>query len=470
MTALTPDPSPKSGRRETNKEWHSPTIKTPSLDRWELSRGEGHQCPSYVTMEPELSEPDRQNLLIEHAGELLTVSPDAVDRIGRIVDGSLLITGDRIVTAGAASKVERQVDRANCRVIDARGKVVLPGFVDCHTHLIFGGSRVEEYAAKVAGRDTAELARMGIPVGITGTMAATRALSVEQLVEQALPRMVEMLQAGTTTVESKSGYGLSLESELRMLRANRELARLQPIDIASTFLGAHALPPDQPRERYVRSIVEEMIPQVAEEKLAEFCDAFCEEGYFTVDETRQVLEAGSAHGLRPKLHLDQYRHSGAARLAAELKCVSVDHLNFTEPDEVHALAEAGVVGVIMAAIDFAVAHPRPILARDLLAQGMTLGIGTDLCPGCWLTSMQFVISLACRLQGMPVEEAIRAATLGAAQAVARQDEIGSLDPGKLADVLILDVERYEDLAYRLGRNAVETVIKRGDVVVEREAR
>ncbi len=416
-----------------------------------------------------MTDPTSQNLLIEHAAELLTVRADAPDRIGRITDGSVLIAGDRIVAAGSAREIERQVDRSSSRVIDARGKVVMPGFVDCHTHLIFGGSRVEEYAAKVAGLDIAPLVEAGIPVGITGTMAATRALSVDQLVEQALPRLSEMLQNGTTTVESKSGYGLSADSELRMLRANRQLAVIQPVDIASTFLGAHALPPDQSREGYLASIIEEMIPQVVEEGLAEFCDAFCEEGYFTVDETRRVLEAGLEHGLKPKLHLDQYSHSGAALLAAELKCVSVDHLNFTPPDEVRLLAEAGVVGVIMAAIDFAVAHPRPIAARDLLAEGLTLGIGTDLCPGCWLTSMPFVIALACRLQGIPVQEAIRAATLGAARAIDRQHEIGSLEPGKLADVIILDVERYEDLAYRLGRNPVENVIKRGRVVVESAA-
>lgn len=413
--------------------------------------------------------PNVQCLLIEHAAELLTMRPDAPDRVGRVVDGSVLIAGDRIVAAGESNEVEKRVDRSVCSVIDARGKVVMPGFVDCHTHLIFGGSRVEEYAAKVAGLDTAPLVADGIPVGITGTMQATRALSVDQLVEQALPRMTEMLQAGTTTVESKSGYGLSLESELRMLQANAQLAKLQPLDIASTFLGAHALPPDQPRERYVRSIVDEMIPQVAEAGLAEFCDAFCEEGYFSVGETRAVLEAGLAHGLQPKLHLDQYSQSGAARLAAELPCVSVDHLNFTSPDELRLLADAGVVGVVMAAIDFAVDHPRPIAARELLSQGLTLGIATDLCPGCWLTSMPFVIALACRLQGMPVAEAIRAATLGAAMAIGRQDQIGSLEPGKLADVLVLDIGRHEDLAYRLGRNHVETVIKRGQVVVECEA-
>jgi imidazolonepropionase len=408
-------------------------------------------------------------LLIEHAAELLTITPDSPDRIGKIVDGSVLIAGDRIVATGRADEVSAKIDRSSVRTIDARGKVVLPGFVDCHTHLIFGGSRVDEYAARVAGRDPGKLAEAGIPVGITGTMQATRALSVEQLVEQALPRLAEMLTMGTTTAESKSGYGLSTDSELRMLRANQQLRQLQPVELASTFLGAHALPPDQPRERYVDSIIEEMIPRVAEEQLAEFCDAFCEEGYFTLDETRRVLEAGVAHGLRPKLHLDQYRYSGAALLAAELGCVSVDHLNFTPPEEVRKLAEAGVVGVIMAAIDFAVAHPQPIAARALLAEGLTLGIATDLCPGCWLTSMQFVIALACRLQGLPVEEAIRAATLGGAQAIGRQDRIGSLEPGKQADVLIVDVARYEDLAYRLGRNAVETVIKRGEVVVERGA-
>jgi imidazolonepropionase len=379
----------------------------------------------------------------------------------------VLIAGERIVAAGPAEEVAATVDRSSVRTISARGKIVLPGFVDCHTHLIFGGSRVDEYAARVAGRDLGTLKDAGVPVGITGTMQATRALSVEQLVEQALPRLTEMLTMGTTTAESKSGYGLSTGSELRMLRANRQLARMQPVELASTFLGAHALPPDQPRERYIDAIIEEMLPQVAEEQLAEFCDAFCEEGYFTLDETRRVLEAGVAHGVRPKLHLDQYRYSGAAVLAAELKCVSVDHLNFTPPEEVKKLAEAGVVGVIMAAIDFAVAHPRPIAARPLLDEGLTLGIATDLCPGCWLTSMQFVIVLACRLQGLPVEEAIRAATLGGAQAIGRQDRIGSLERGKQADVLILDIARYEDLAYRLGRNAVETVIKRGEVVVER---
>ncbi|MBX6341298.1 MAG: imidazolonepropionase, partial [Thermomicrobiaceae bacterium] len=377
-----------------------------------------------------------------------------------------LVRGERIVAVGPASEVAASVDRGAVRVIDAAGKVVLPGFVDCHTHLVFGGSRVDEYVARAAGEDLAPLERAGLPVGITGTVRETRDLGVDALVELALPRLAAMLRAGTTTVESKSGYGLTTDAELRMLAANRRLAELQPVEVVSTFLGAHAVPPGVPRERYVGTVVEDMIPRVADEGLAEFCDVYCDEGYFTVDDTRRILEAGLARGLRPKLHLDQYSHTGAARLAAELGCVSVDHLNYTPPEEQRLLAAAGVVAVVMPGIDFAVAHPRPIDARALLAQELTLALATDFCPGCWLPSMQLVIALACRLQGMPVAEAVRAATLGAAQALGRGDAIGSLEPGKQADLLILDLPRYEDLAYRIGENAVETVVKRGRVVLE----
>jgi imidazolonepropionase len=345
--------------------------------------------------------------------------------------------------------------------------VVLPGFVDCHTHLVFGGSRVDEYAARLTGDDVAALAGRGIPVGITGTVAQTRDLSPDALVEEALPRLAEMLAAGTTTVESKSGYGLTTGSELRLLEANRRLGALQPIDIVSTFLGAHAFPPDVPPERYVDEVVAEMIPRAAEAGLATFCDVYCDDGYFTVEQTRRVLEAGLAHGLKPKIHLDQYAHTGAAALTAELGCVSADHLNFTRPEEIRRLAAAGVVGVATPGLDFAVAHPRPVDVRALIEGEMTVALATDLCPGCWLTSMPFVIALAGRLHRLSPAEAVRAATLGAARSLGLEGEVGSLEPGKLADVLILDVERHEDLAYRLGRNPVQTVVKRGQVVVER---
>ena len=409
----------------------------------------------------------RADLIVENAGELLTCAAGADDFVGRIPRGAVAVAGGRILAVGSAAEVSAAVDRCSARVIDAAGRVVLPGFVDCHTHLVFGGSRVEEYATRLTGGDLADLTRRGIPVGIVGTVEQTRHLEVDSMVAAALPRLAEMLRAGTTTVESKSGYGLTVASELRMLQANRLLGDRQPVDVVSTFLGAHAFPPDSSPERYVDLVVAEMIPRVAEAGLAAFCDVYCDDGYFTVEQSRRILEAGVAAGLRPKIHLDQYAHTGAALLAADLRCASADHLNFTGPGEIRRLADAGVVGVAMPGLDFAVAHPRPVDVRALIDGGMTVALATDLCPGCWLPSMQFVINLACRLHRLSVAEAVRAATLGAALALGVADEVGSLEPGKLADLLILDVERHEDLAYRLGRNAVETVVKRGQVVVER---
>jgi imidazolonepropionase len=278
-----------------------------------------------------------------------------------------------------------------------------------------------------------------------------------------------MLYAGTTTFESKSGYGLTLESELALLRANRVLDELLAVDIVSTFMGAHAIPPDVPRERFVASVIEEMTPRVAEEGLAEFTDVFCESGYIWNDESEAILRAGIERGLKPKIHIDQYEYTGAAGFTADLRCVSADHLNFTTPDEMRQLGEVSVVAVAMPGLEFAVAHPRPVDCRAIIESGMTLALATDICPGCWMPSMQLVINLACRLHRLSPAEAIRAATLGAALALDRGNTIGSLEPGKLADVLVLDVNRHEDLAYRLGRNAVQKVIKRGKVVVDREA-
>ena len=251
----------------------------------------------------------------------------------------------QILARRSCNEVAANIDITDATILDASGKVVIPGFVDCHTHVVFGGSRVDEYVARLTGGDLDALRQRGLPVGIAGTVQATNALSIDGLVEQTLPRLRAMLEHGTTTVESKSGYALTTDGELRMLEANRRLAALQPIEIVSTFLGAHALPPDRPRDHYVDEVIQEMIPRVAEDNLAEFCDVFCEEGYFTLAETERILRAGLDHGLAPKLHLDQYSHSGAAPLAAALGCASVDHLNFTTPDELRLLADAGVVCV-----------------------------------------------------------------------------------------------------------------------------
>jgi imidazolonepropionase len=409
----------------------------------------------------------KADLLIDNAGELLTCADGAADLIGRVPDGAVAVAGERIVVVGTAEEVAATVDTSGARRIDVGGRVVMPGFVDCHTHVVFGGSRVEEYAAKVSGGDLDAVRARGAPVGIVGTVERTRALGVEGLVDVTLPRLREMLAHGTTTVESKSGYGLTVEAELDMLRANRRLAELQPVDIVSTFLGAHAVPPEMSRERYVELILGEMLPRVAAEELAEFHDVWCEVGYFTVEESRRLLEAGLGYGLKPKLHLDQNSHTGAAALAAEVRATSVDHLNFTPLDEMRLMAGAGVTAVAMPGIDFATGHTPPVDCRRIIESGMTLALATDICPGGWIPSMQLIVAFACRLHRLSPAEAIRAATFGAARAVARQDEIGSLEAGKLADILILDIERYEDMAYKIGRNAVRTVIKRGRIVVER---
>lgn len=401
-------------------------------------------------------------LVIRNASELLTCAGDA--DLGVVRGGAVAVADGKVLATGTDAEIEAAVDLDVAEVVDAGGHVVMPGFVDCHTHVVFGGSRVDEYAAKLTGSDLDALRASGALVGIVGTVAATRRLGVEGLVAEALPRVEEMLLAGTTTIESKSGYGLETAAELEMLRANREIARRLPVDIVSTFLGAHAVPDGVDRRDYVEIVVNEMIPRVAAEALAEFCDVYCEPGYFDNDDTERILEAGQAAGLQPKVHVDQYAHTGAAGLVARLGCVSADHLNYTTRAEMETLGRAGVVAVLMPSIDFAVDHPRLADAHAMLDAGMTIALATDICPGGWMPSMQLVVALACRFYRLSPAQAILAATRGAAAAIGRAGRIGSLVRGASADMLILDVERHEDIAYRFGRNAASTVFKHGRVV------
>ena len=273
-----------------------------------------------------------------------------------------------------------------------------------------------------------------------------------------------MLRYGTTTLESKSGYGLSLGQEVKMLKVNSWLQANQVVDIVSTFLGAHDFPPHVTRERYLDELEFEMIPFVAQNHLAEFCDVYCDEGYYTVAETARILNAGRDAGLKPKIHVDAYANIGGADLAAELPVISADHLNFTQPPEMKKLADAGVTGVVMPGLDFSVRHPRPFNARAMFDEGMTLALATDMCPGCWVESMQFVMQLACRLYEFSPAEALLAATLGGACAVGLDEDRGSLEPGKLADLQIWDIPSFEDVIYRIGSNAVEAVVKRGHLI------
>ncbi len=408
----------------------------------------------------------RITALIENAGQVLTCASDAPDLVGARTNTVVAISGDAIAAIGTPSQVAAEHDLSAAKRIDARGGLVMPGFVDCHTHLVFHKSRVEEYAHKVRGRSAAEIKAMGIPVGIAATARMMREASMDQLVESAGERLEHMLACGTTTVESKSGYGLNTATEIKMLEVNRLLGQRQPIEIVSTFLGAHEFPDDKSRDAYIDEIMNEMIPEVARRGLAEFNDVYCDDGYYTVAESRAILERGLEHGLKVKIHTDAYSHIGGSMLAAELKAVSADHMNFTSPDEYAALREAGVVCVVMPALDFAVGHSRPFDARAMLDAGMTLALATDMCPGCWLESMPFVVQLACRLYRFSPAEAIRAGTLHAAMALDRADRIGSLEVGKQADIAIFPYERYEDMAYRLGRGRARMVLKAGRVAFD----
>jgi imidazolonepropionase len=402
--------------------------------------------------------------LIENAGQVLTCAADAPDLVGARTNTVVAISGAEIAAIGTPAEIAAIHDLSSTERIDACGGLVMPGFVDCHTHLVFHKSRVEEYAQKVRGRSAAEIKAMGIPAGITATARMMREASKDQLVESAAERLAHMLACGTTTVESKSGYGLNTATELKMLEVNRLLGQAQPIEIVSTFLGAHEFPDDKSREAYIAEILDEMIPEVARRGLAEFNDVYCDDGYYTVAESRTILERGRAHGLDVKIHTDAYSHIGGSTLAADLKAVSADHMNFTAPQEYVALREAGVVCVVMPALDFAVGHSRPFDARSMMDAGMTLALATDMCPGCWLESMPFVIQLACRLYKFSPAEAIRAGTLHAARALKREDRIGSLEAGKQADIAVFPYERYEDMAYRLGRGRARLVMKAGQVV------
>jgi imidazolonepropionase len=401
------------------------------------------------------------DLLVSGASTVVTCVPRPGDALGLISDGVVAIAGERIVGVGAARTVADRVDIGGASVIDAAGGVVAPGFVDPHTHLVFGGSRVDEYVAGVTG-DLATFRASKTVTGILATVAMTRAASIETLTEAATVRLRSMFAHGTTTVESKSGYGLAVEDELKMLEVNRRLAEAQPVDVVSTFMGAHAIPPGTSTGAYTELVVKEMIPRVAQQDLAEFCDVYCDDGYFPVEDSRRILQAALEHGMRAKLHADAYSAIGAGRLAADLPVTSADHLNHTDEPTMRLLAERGVTGVVMPALDFAVAHPRPFDARAMLACGMTLALATDLCPGCWVESQQLVMALAARLYGFSPAIALRAVTVEAARAVGLDDR-GSLETGKLADLQVWDVSTPEDLVYKIGRNAVRTVVKRGRV-------
>lgn len=443
-------------------------------------------------------------LLIKNAKQLLTMEGEGNDELGIIENGSIFIRNGVIEAVGTDREVraylEGRVSSApffrpggasapgcpapggssgrttapgspagelfdGIPVVDASGKVVSPGFVDCHTHTVFGGSRARAYCAGLADSDPSVLERLHIPTGIYASVDMTAALPWEAVKAQTKKRMENMILHGTTTIESKSGYGLTTQSELAMLRINRELADELPLTISSTFLGAHGWTKGMKKEDYIRLLCEEMIPLVAEEKLAACCDVWCDEGHYTAEESEQILSCGLKYGLQPRIHTDAYSYIGGSDLAAGMNMLSADHLNFTPRPLYRKLAEAGVTGVLLVGTDFAVAHERPTQPRLMLEDGMELALATNCCPGCWCESMIFIMILACRLHQMSPAQSWRAATRGAAKAMGLNDR-GRLAPGMAGDVLILDMDSYEDIVYKYGRNPVETVVKGGTAVTK----
>jgi imidazolonepropionase len=406
----------------------------------------------------------RADLVVANASELLTCKENSPDLVGVVRNGWIAVREGKIEAVGTKEEIEPMIS-GSTEVIDAAGRVVAPGFVDCHTHVVFGGTRVGEYFAKIEKLSPEEIERRGIKTGILTTLEPTRGHSLEDLYSETASRMMDMIISGSTTIESKSGYGLDRETEIKQMEVNKLLESRLPVNIASTFLGGHGWPQDVGKEKYMDFLIKEMIPSVGESGLAEFCDAWCDEGHYTAKECEAILEAGVNAGMKPKLHEGGYSYIGGAEVAAELHAVSADHLNYVPRRSLRKLADAGTTGVPLPGIDFAVGHDRPFDPIPMVEEGLEIAIATNCCPGCWCTSMPFIIILACRRHGMSAERAIRAATFAGARALGRQDRIGSIEPGKVADIQIWNLGHYADIAYHYMTNPVGVVIKGGKVTV-----
>jgi imidazolonepropionase len=414
------------------------------------------------------------SLFITSASQLLTLRGhgprrgSALADLGIIKDGALLVRDGLIAAVGTRAKIETLPAAATAERLDLGGRVVLPGFVDSHTHLIHAASRAEEYELKIAGASYEEIARKG--GGILNSVKKLRATTSEALKQRARRALAQFAAYGTTTIEAKSGYGLDVASELKILRLHRELAVEQPLGIVSTFLGAHVVPTEyrgSPADvkRYIALLTEKLIPEVAQEKLAEFCDVFCDRGAFSREQSKQILEAGKRHGLAPKLHAEQLTRSGAAQLAVKLGAASCDHLEQVNSSDIAVLAKSQTVATLLPGCDFHLGLKQYAPARKLIDAGAILALATDYNPGTSPTmSMPMILSLACTQLRMIPAEAITAATINAAYALRRDKHIGSLGVGKFADLAVFEVADYREIPYYFGMNTCWLTMKRGVVV------
>lgn len=413
-------------------------------------------------------------LAIINCKQLVTLAGPARPRVGAemgelgiIEDGAMLVREDHIQKVGSRKEIQALID-ADCALIDAGGRVVFPGFVDAHTHPVFAGTRAQEFEERAGGATYQQIAARG--GGIRSTVRATRATPIDELVKSGKRYAEWFLRGGTTTIEAKSGYGLSLEDEVKILRAIKRLDHETPVRYVATFLGAHDLPEEyrSRREDYVTLLVEEMLPRVSDEKLAEYCDVFCEESVFTTDESWKILSAARCHGLGLRIHADQLSLSGGAKLAAELNTTTADHLEHTDADGIAALKSAGVQPVLLPGSVYALGSDRYPAAREMINAGLAVVLATDFNPGSSPTpSIPMVLSLASTHLKMTPAESITAATINAAYSLGRGDKLGSLESGKLADFVIHDSDDYREIAYFFGVEHAWRVYASGRLAFER---
>ena len=410
-----------------------------------------------------------KSLAVLHASQLVTLAGPKRPRVGAamadlatIRDGGMLISNGKIDRVDLSADIERSAGGAT--ILDVGGRVVLPGFVDAHTHLVFSGNRLSDFERRARGETYEQISKAG--GGIWSTVEKTRTAGEDDLLGQAKKHADWFLRCGTTTVEAKSGYGLTVDDELKILRVTQRLGAQRPLEIVPTFLGAHAVPRETSVDEYVDLVIDEMLPRVAQEKLAEFCDVFCERGYFDLDQSRQILNAAKKRGLKLRIHADQLSNSGGAKLAAELRATTADHLEKTNEQGIEALKSTGVQPVLLPGSVYALGSTGYPRARELFEAGLAVVLATDFNPGSSpTTSMPMILSLACTQMKMSPAESITASTINAAYSLNRGDKIGSLESGKLANFSIFDCEDYRELAYWFGIAKTDSVYVKGERVI-----
>jgi imidazolonepropionase len=408
-------------------------------------------------------------LAVLHASQLVTIAGPKRPRVGRemselaiIRDGGMLVREGNIDSVGASEEIEEKAGDAE--VLDARGQVVLPGFVDAHTHLVFAGNRLDDFERRIRGESYQKITRVG--GGIWSTVEKTRAASDVDLLVQAKKHAEWFLRCGTTTIEGKSGYGLTLDDELKILRVMWRLNRETLLEIVPTFLGAHAVPREMSADAYLDLVIDKMLPRIAKEKLAEFCDVFCERGYFNIEQSRKILAAAKKVALKLRIHADQLSNLGGAKLAAELKTTTADHLEKTDEQGIVAMNSASVQPVLLPGSVYALGSTCYPRAREMIDAGLAVVLATDFNPGSSPTpSMPMILSLACTQMKMSPAEGITAATINAAYSLGRGNKIGSLESGKVANFSMFDCEDYRELAYWFGIPQTNSVYVKGERIV-----